>query len=199
MGTSRHTVDNTLTFKWAVSDQSAAATLGGSGVDDMTFQWVVTHVASGVATPLNDVTGTAAGADTWNVDVPLHRDGAQAIPALGAIVAGVSQAREGRFDVELRAKDKLGNSTTLVRCMNYQPIGVPVEAIGAAALTTGTAALATHTLTGNSAISQLLNATHLGAGMMGLTIRNPTADPVVLTLTPAGSTGTYSESWSEYR
>ena len=192
-------VDNTLTFKWAVSDQSAAATLGGSGVDDMTFQWVVTHVASGVATPLNDVTGTAAGADTWNVDVPLHRDGAQAIPALGAIVAGVSQAREGRFDVELRAKDKLGNSTTLVRCMNYQPIGVPVEAIGAAALTTGTAALATHTLTGNSAISQLLNATHLGAGMMGLTIRNPTADPVVLTLTPAGSTGTYSESWSFLR
>jgi hypothetical protein len=186
--------DNSLLFKWSVTDQSAAATLGGAGVDDMTFEWVATHATSGVATPLYPITGTAAGAGTWNVDVPLHRDGTQPVPALGV----VGQLREGRFDIELRAKDKLGNATTLVRCMNYQPIGVPVEALNPVSAT-GTNALASESLTGNSPISALLNATEAGAGMMALTVRNPTADPVVLTLTPAGSTGTYSENWSFLR
>jgi hypothetical protein len=192
-------VANPLTFDWQIVDESAPTTLGGAGADGASFQWRVTHVSSGVATSLYPITGTGI-AGTFDVHTNLRRDGAQPVPALGAIVGDVSQAREGRFNIELRAVDLLGNATTVYSCMNYQPIGAPVK-VGTptAAGGTGVDALTGYQLTSNSAISQLLNGTHPGAGVMTVPIMTPTSDPVVLTFAPSSSGRTYSESWSFVR
>ncbi|MBL8622222.1 MAG: Ig-like domain repeat protein [Myxococcales bacterium] len=193
-------VANPLTFDWQIVDLSAPTTVGGAGVRPTSFQWRVTHVSSGVATSLYDITGTEAPLGTWAVQTNLRRDSTQPVPALGAIVGGVSQAREGRFNIELHAVDELGNATLVYSCMNYQPIGVPVKvSTPVAASGTGVDALTGYQLTANSTISQLLNGTHPGAGLMTVPVMNPTTDPVTLTFAPSSSGRTYSENWSFLR
>jgi len=193
-------VANPLTFDWQIVDLSAPTTVGGAGVRPTSFQWRVTHGSSGVATILYDITGTEAPLGTWAVQTNLRRDSTQPVPALGAIVGGVSQAREGRFDIELHAVDELGNATLVYSCMNYQPIGVPVKvSTPVAASGTGVDALTGYQLTANSTISQLLNGTHPGAGLMTVPVMNPTTDPVTLTFAPSSDVRTYSENWSFLR
>jgi hypothetical protein len=84
--------------------------------------------------------------------------------------------------------------------MNYQPIGVPVKVeTVAAASGTGVDALTGYLLASNSTISQLLNATHPGAGLMTVSVMNPTTDPVTVTFAPSSDGRTYAESWSFLR
>ena len=193
-------VANPLTFDWQVVDEGGATILGGAGVDDTSFQWVATHVGSGVSAGPYGASGAEISTDTYDVATNLRRDGARPVQSLGAIVASVSQAREGRFNITLRALDRLGNATTLYTCMNYQPIGVPLK-VSTPVLASGTGvdALTSYQLAAGSSISQFLNATHPGAGLMTVPVMNPTTDPVVLTFAPSSSGRTYSESWSFVR
>ncbi len=186
---------NPLLFKWQVADQSAAGVPGGVGTDGATFRWRVTHVGSGTATPQHVVTGVETGG-IYNVDTLLRRDGASAVPAIGV----QAQLREGVFNVELQAADRLGNTTTLLRCMDYRPLGVPLERQTFGPTSNPLhAPLSAFQLASNSAISSLINGTHPGAGLMTVTLRNPTSETAYVTFSPSTINPRYSETWAFVR
>jgi hypothetical protein len=186
---------NPLLFKWQVADQSAAGVPGGVGTDGATFRWRVTHVGSGTQSALHVGTGVETGG-IYNVDTQLRRDGATAVPAIGV----QAQLREGVFNIELQASDRLGNTATLLRCMDYRPLGVPLERQAFGPTTNPLhAPLSGFQLTSNSALSSLLSGTHPGAGLMTVTLRNPTSDTAYVTFSPSTINPRYSETWSYLR
>ncbi len=111
------------------------------------------------------------------------------------------------FNIELQASDRLGNTATLLRCMDYRPLGVPLErqAFGRNTSRFGPttnplhAPLSGFQLTSNSALSSLLSGTHPCAGLMTVTLRNPTSETAYVTFSPSTINPRYSESWSYLR
>ena len=104
------------------------------------------------------------------------------------------------FNIELQASDRLGNTATLLRCMDYRPLGVPLERQAFGPTTNPLhAPLSGFQLTSNSALSSLLSGTHPCAGLMTVTLRNPTSETAYVTFSPSTINPRYSESWSYLR
>jgi hypothetical protein len=111
------------------------------------------------------MTATANGTE-YAATSTLRRNGAQAIPAHGA----VDQTQEGVFTITFSGADRLGNSATLTKCWTHQPIGAPIQVTTSGDIPPAEVvtfdALKNYKLENNDPISALLNGTARGAGLM---------------------------------
>ena len=155
----------------------------GVGLDPATTQFRVRRAGGGaVLRDWTAVAGAEVGGGARRFELPLTRNGAQGIPALGVT--------EGPIELELRGRDRLGHEVTGVRCWTHHPLGAPVH-LGNG-YTPGTVghpahprALNAHGLEASrlqDLSSLLLNDGATGASTMEALISNGTAEPVYLRL-----------------
>ena len=113
------------------------------------------------------------------------------IPELGTV--------EGTFEIALRGRDALGTETAPeLRCWEHVPLAVPVQVVNAGEVTGSTSLHATN-LDPDNNLAPVLNGVALdqGRGVMELTLRNGTSEPVFVTLSVEQSAATYRKSWQE--
>ncbi len=177
---------NELAFSIRAGDE------GGIGLDPAAFTYTVRAPSGATAGPF-PVTGVpvAGSPGSFDVTAVLHRDGVQAIPAIG--VPGAME--EGVFTITFDARDLLNQPAFIVGCWHHNPLGPPVKVVQPARVVQPAgvivSTMATYALP-MGPTSQLLNGTATG-GILELWVRNPTPDPAYLTFaspTPTGATFT---------
>ncbi|MEZ4400835.1 MAG: hypothetical protein R3B06_12495 [Kofleriaceae bacterium] len=191
--------DNALRFAFTMSD-------AGIGVDPATLRYTVTAPSGAVAGPFAlTATPVAGSPGAYDATIVLHRDGPQAVPALGvpAVVeesTGPAGSRT-RFVVTVQVDDRLGQRATSAPCFEYEPLAPPLKVTftGAATRPAGSAVtLLTDYDLANGPTSQLLNGTADG-GILEVRVKNPTADPAYITVTaPTPPAATYTKRITSY-
>jgi hypothetical protein len=155
----------------------------GVGFDSNTAQVRVRVAGAGGAVLLDwtDAPERDTGPGVRRFDVPIYRNGAHGIAALGVT--------EGALEIDLRGHDRFGHEVSGTRCWTHHPLGAPVH-LGAG-FVPGTAghvadplALASHGLESSriqDLAGLLLNTdTAVGASTMEAVVSNGTAEVVYL-------------------
>lgn len=177
---------NELAFSIRAGDE------GGIGLDPAAFTYTVRAPSGATAGPFS-VTGVpvAGSPGSFDVTAVLHRNGAQAIPAIG--IPGAVE--EGVFTITFNARDLLNQPAIIAGCWDYRPLGPPVKVVQSARVAQPAGSIVStidRYALPTGPTSQLLNGT-AAAGILEVWVRNPTQDPAYLMFaspTPTGATFT---------
>ena len=193
-------VRNQLTFQVRASDS-------GVGLDPATFRYTVTTPNGATFGPFPlTATPVVGSPGAYDATAILHRDGAEAIPAIG--IPGSIQESTGPagartvYTVTLDARDRLGQLAAVAPCFDYAPLGPPLQVTQTAREAVPSATV--RTLKGGTfdlpagTTSQLLNDT-AAAGVLEVWVRNRTPDPAYIDITaPAPAGATYTKRITTY-
>jgi hypothetical protein len=118
--------------------------------------------------------------------IALHRDGPQAIPALGTEVLEV--------EVDVQVADALGVTTTATACVNYNPLAAPLDIQPMSPATAFTESLFQMSFASASPVSDVLERNPTSPAVFGETFVQYTAEPITLAVTFTPPTAQYEKT-----
>lgn len=168
----------------------------GVGVDPSTVQYSVRDVDASVV--LLDWTAAPTNGSGYEVKLYRSAGGGSAIPAVG---------RDGRFEIAMRGRDRLGREVQTARCWNHHVLPAPLLFDAAGVATTGPTGAGKFALRDLSLASTsypigalVLNDGAGGTGLMEYVVWNPASEAVFLTIDLTKPTGgTYAKTYTKDR